>query len=150
MESNQIDVTVTEGVVEVASSRPADSRTAASPVSDRRAKRVSANERIVIARAHAPEIRAIAAGEADRQLAWRDGMVSFDGESLQTAVAEINRHNRHKIVVDDPALAAKPIVGVFRATDAEGFSAAAAEALKAKAVSDGDVIRLEQGGSPEH
>lgn len=147
MESNQIDVTVTEGVVEVATPRPADSRTAASVVPDRRAKRVSANETIVITGAHAPEIRAIAAGEADRQLAWRDGMVSFDGESLQMAVAEINRHNRHKIVVDDPALAAKPIVGVFRATDVEGFSAAAAEALKAKVVSDGDVIRLEQGDS---
>jgi transmembrane sensor len=147
MESNQIDVTVTEGVVEVANSRPADSRTAASLVSDRRAKRVSANERIVIASARAPEIRAIAAGEADRQLAWRGGMVSFDGESLQVAVAEINRHNRRTIVVDDPDLAAKPIVGVFRATDVEGFSAAAAEALKAEAVSDGDVIRLERGGS---
>ena len=48
-------------------------------------------------------------------------------------------------VVDDPALAAKPIVGVFRATDLEGFSAAAAEALKAKAVPDGDVIRLSPG-----
>jgi transmembrane sensor len=148
IESNQIAVTVTEGVVEVANSRPTGSVTAAPPVSDRRAKRVSANQRIVIASARAPEIRALTAGEADRQLAWRDGMVSFDGESLQEAVAEINRHNRRQIVVDDPDLAAKPIDGVFRATDVEGFAAAAAGALRAKAVSDGDVIRLEQGGSP--
>jgi len=70
-------------------------------------------------------------------------MVSFDGESLRTAVAEINRHNRRQIVIEDPALASKPIVGVFRATDLEGFSAAAAEALKAKAVADGDIIRLQ-------
>jgi transmembrane sensor len=145
MESTQIDVTVTEGVVEVADAQPANSGGAASPLPDRGTERVSANERIVIARSRAPQIRSIAAGEADRQLAWRDGMVSFDGESLQLAVAEINRHNRRKIVVADPALAAKPIVGVFRATDLDGFSAAAAEALKAKAVSHGDVIRLEQG-----
>ena len=147
MESSQVDVTVTEGVVEVANSEPTDSRTEASVVSDRTAKRVSANERIVIAKARAPEIRPIAAGEAERQLAWRDGMVSFGGETLQVAVAEINRHNRRQIVVDDPDLAAKPVVGIFRATDVEGFSAAAAEALKAKAVYVGDVIRLEQGGS---
>jgi hypothetical protein len=36
-----------------------------------------------------------------------------------------------------------PIVGVFRATDLEGFSAAAAAALKARAFLDGDVIRLQ-------
>jgi ferric-dicitrate binding protein FerR (iron transport regulator) len=46
-------------------------------------------------------------------------------------------------VVDDPALASMPIVGIFRATDLKGFSAAAAAALKARAISDGDVIRLQ-------
>ncbi len=144
MESTQVDVTVTEGVVEVANSPPGIGM-AASPDSAVDAKRVTAHERIVVARARAPQISSIAAAVADRQLAWREGMVSFDGESLQTAVAEINRHNRRQIVVEDPALAAKPIVGVFRATDLEGFSAAAAEALKAKAVADGDIIRLQPG-----
>jgi len=142
MESTQVDVTVTEGVVEVANS-PLGIGTETSPGSAVAAKRVSAPARIVVARARPPEISSIAAAAADRQLAWREGMVSFDGESLRTAVAEINRHNRRQIVVEDPVLAAKPIVGVFRATDLEGFSAAAAEALKAKAVPDGDIIRLQ-------
>ena len=48
-------------------------------------------------------------------------MVSFEGESLGTAVAEINRHNRRQIVIDDPSLASVPVVGVFRTTDIEGF-----------------------------
>lgn len=140
----QVDVTVTEGVVEIASSVGASGvASAGSRAAEPDAKRVSANERVVIASARAPEISAIAPAEAERQLAWREGQVSFDGESLQTAVAEINRHNRRQIVVDDPALAAKPIIGVFRATDLAGFSAAAAAALKAKAVPDGDVIRLQ-------
>jgi ferric-dicitrate binding protein FerR (iron transport regulator) len=55
--------------------------------------------------------------------------------------------NRRQIVIDDPLLAAMPVVGVFRATDLEGFSAAAA-ALKARAVPDGDVIRLEPVAAP--
>jgi transmembrane sensor len=141
MESTQVDVTVTEGVVEVANSPSGIGM--ASPASVVDTKRVTAHERIVIAGARPPQISSIAAAVADRQLAWREGMVSFDGESLQAAVAEINRHNRRQIVVEDPALAAKPIVGIFRATDLEGFSAAAAEALKAKAVPDGDIIRLQ-------
>jgi transmembrane sensor len=106
---------------------------------------VAANERVVIRLAQAPEVQPIAPAEADRQLAWREGLVSFNGEPLQTAVAEINRHNRRQIVIDDPALAAKPVVGIFRATDLDGFSAAAAEALKARAIRDGDVIHLQPG-----
>jgi len=142
MESTQVDVIVTEGVVEVANLPPGmDTATSPDPVIE--ARRVSAHEKIVVAGARPPQISVIAAAAADRQLAWREGMVSFDGESLRTAVAEINRHNRRQIVIEDPALASKPIVGVFRATDLEGFSAAAAEALKAKAVADGDIIRLQ-------
>ena len=148
LEAAQVDVTVTEGIVEVA--EPATAPAAdqpASAASRPKAQRVAANERVVIMLARAPEVRPIAPAEADRQLAWREGLVSFDGESLQTAVAEINRHNRRQIVIDDPALAEKPVVGIFRATDLDGFSAAAAEALKARAIRDGDVIRLQPGAA---
>jgi transmembrane sensor len=130
LEAAQVDVTVTEGVVEVAGT-----------------KRVAANERATIVHSQAPQVRSIARAESDRRLAWRTGMVSFDGESLRMAVAEINRHNRRQILVDDPVLGAKPVVGVFRATDPEGFSATAALALKATAVTDGDVIRLQTGSA---
>jgi transmembrane sensor len=144
LEAAQVDVTVTEGIVEVAG--PAlGSDQAASAASRPKAQRVAANERVVIMLARAPEVRPIAPAEADRQLAWREGMVSFNGEPLQTAVAEINRHNRRQIVIDDPALAKKPVVGIFRATDLDGFSAAAAEALKARAIRDGEVIHLQPG-----
>jgi transmembrane sensor len=144
LDAAQVDVTVTEGVVEVADSKTMSGLGVVSPTASKLdVKRVAAHERVVIARSRAPYIEPIAPAQADRQLAWRVGMVSFDGESLQTAVAEINRHNRRQIVVDDPALASMPIVGIFRATDLEGFSAAAAAALKARAISDGDVIRLQ-------
>jgi len=99
-----------------------------------------ANQQVVITHARAPEIRPLHRPRQIGKLAWRQGMVSFDGESLQIAAAEINRHNRRQIVIDDPLLAAKPVVGLFRATDLNGFSAAAAEALKARAIFDGDVI----------
>ena len=144
LESAQVDVTVTEGVVEVSGRPPTSgSGQVASPPSGFITRRLAANERVVITRAAQPELESVAVAELNRRLAWREGMVSFDGESLQTAVAEINRHNRRQIVIDDPVLAGRPVVGVFRATDLDGFSAAAATALRARAVPDGDVIRLE-------
>jgi transmembrane sensor len=149
VEPSQVDVTVTEGVVEVSDRTTAAGSGPVAPAVPRPpVQRVAANERIVIRRTRAPEIEPIAIAAVNRQLAWREGMVSFDGDSLQTAVAEINRHNRRQIVIDDPLLGAKPIVGVFRATDLEGFSATAAAVLKARAVPDGDVIRLEPTATP--
>jgi transmembrane sensor len=144
LEPTQLDVTVTEGVVEVAQVQPAPGLgTTMSRSVDLQTERISANERIVIAPSRAPEVQPVAPIEVERKLAWRSGMVSFDGESLGTAVAEINRHNRRQIVVADPTLAAKPVIGIFRTTDLQGFSAAAAASLKARAVEEGDVIRLE-------
>jgi transmembrane sensor len=69
-------------------------------------------------------------------------MVAFDGEPLSLAVAEVNRHSRRKIVIDDPELEAQPIVGRFRAADAEGFCRVAAVALGATAVEEGNTIHL--------
>jgi transmembrane sensor len=144
LDSSQVEVTVTEGVVEVAPLAAAQvvANTESASLT-RRLKRVTATERVVIAAKRAPQISTLAPGEAQRALAWREGQVSFDGETLATAVAEINRHNRRQIVVEDPALAAKPIVGVFRAADPVGFSAAAAVALKARTTVEGDTIRLQ-------
>jgi transmembrane sensor len=148
LESARVDVTVTEGVVEVANSTVASlAGGAASKSSEPEPMRVLANERLVIAGQHAAEVLPIVPAEADRQLAWRGGLVSFDGESLQTAVEQINRHNRRQIVIGEPFLAAKPIVGVFRATDLVGFAASAAAALQARAIPDGDTIRLEPAPS---
>ena len=148
LEGKAVEVTVTEGVVEVADppAVPAAERHMPSAV-PLQPIRLAANERLVATQSHAAVVQDIAPAEVDRQLAWRDGMVSFNGESLQTAVNEINRHNRRQIVVTDSSLAAKPIVGIFRATDLDGFAEAAAVALKARAVHDGDgVIKIEPGG----
>jgi transmembrane sensor len=128
-----VDVTVTEGVVEVAAAP--DARTNS-------VRRVTANERAIVNAAQQIEVRTIRSDQAERQFAWRDGMVSFDGESLADASDEINRHNRKRIVIDDAALASRPVVGVFRAGDADGFAATVAAALGAQRVDAGEKIHL--------
>jgi transmembrane sensor len=59
--------------------------------------------------------------EAEEQLSWRTGVLMFRDQSLQEAVAEFNRYNERKIVIQDPAVASLKIEGNFRATNVEAF-----------------------------
>jgi transmembrane sensor len=128
-----VDVTVTEGAVEVADAGQADSN---SP------QKVSADERAEITEARGIKIQRVIQADAERHLAWRDGMLAFDGEPLSDAVSEINRHNVRKIMIDDSGLAARPVVGLFRSSDTAGFAQTVAAALGAESSTDGDVIHL--------
>jgi transmembrane sensor len=126
----QVAVTVTEGVVEV------------SDTSVPGTQKVAADERAVVSGGHSIEIKPVTPAQIERHLAWRDGTLSFDGESLVDAVAEVNRHNVRQIIIDDPGLAQRPVVGVFRSSDAEGFAQTVAAALGAESGTDGDSIHL--------
>jgi transmembrane sensor len=111
-------------------------------------RRVAANERATVLETSQVQVRSIPHAEAERRLAWRDGMVSFAGEPLTTAVKEINRHNRRWIVVDDPTLASRPVVGIFRANDPDNFAATVATALGAQSVDQDDAIHLRLRSPP--
>jgi transmembrane sensor len=54
-------------------------------------------------------------------LSWRTGYLAFRETALVDAVAEMNRYNTHKIVIEDPAVEAIRLSGTFRATNFEGF-----------------------------
>lgn len=59
--------------------------------------------------------------EAEDYLSWRRGFLVFRETSLGEAVAEFNRYNTRKIVIDDPAVAAIRIGGSFRSTNVDAF-----------------------------
>jgi transmembrane sensor len=134
-----VDVTVTEGVVELL-----DNSAPGGGV----IRRVAANERATVMETSQVQVRSVPHAEVERRLAWRDGMVDFAGEPLTTAVQEINRHNHRQIVVDDPTLASRPVVGLFRATDPDNFAATVAAALGAKSVDQDDAIHLRLESTP--
>jgi transmembrane sensor len=133
MEGTRVEVLVTQGGVEI---------TNVNESADEAPKHVVMNQRLVTLPGSV-KVEAIDPRKAERLLSWRTGMVSFDGESLSEAIAEVNRYNHRQIVVDDPRLAARPIVGIFRATDVETFVTAVAESFRAKVVAQGDVLRLQ-------
>jgi transmembrane sensor len=60
--------------------------------------------------------------EIERKLAWRDGNLIFTRQTLGEAVADFNRYSVRKIIIADPALADKRIVGQYRIDAPEQFA----------------------------
>ena len=57
-----------------------------------------------------------------RETSWVHGQIIFDNEPLGAVVAELNRYSDQKMIIDDPALAARPISGAFKPGDVQGFA----------------------------
>lgn len=82
----------------------------------------------------------VSESELDRDLAWREGRIALEGETLAQAAAEFARYSDIKIVVEDPTLAREEIAGLYQADDPVGFARAVAVSLNAQvAVSSGEV-----------
>lgn len=59
--------------------------------------------------------------DAASETSWLSGRLTFMGEPLGAAIAEVNRYSRQKIVFADGAVPDTQIVGVFAAGDVDGF-----------------------------
>ncbi|KRA75429.1 iron dicitrate transport regulator FecR [Caulobacter sp. Root656] len=125
-----VDVMVTEGVVEAWVEGDPGPR-----------RRLSAGSRIVLASTVSPTV-AESPSEIERSLAWRNGEIALDGESLEQAARLFNRYNSRQIVIDDPALAQERFVGLFQTNEPESFAAAVAKTLGAAVSDDERTIRI--------
>lgn len=59
--------------------------------------------------------------KALKLLAWVDGWLEFNGDSLADVASEFNRYNRQKIAIGDESIAHLRIGGRFRATNPQWF-----------------------------
>jgi transmembrane sensor len=105
------EVFVTEGVVEVWSDAGSAGK-----------RQLVAGEHAYVAQEAAAIEVAAQPDEVERRLAWRDGKLVFQNEPLSEAVADFNRYNTRQIVIADPALARKPLVGQYRIDEPELFA----------------------------
>lgn len=130
--AGDIAVTVSEGAVRVARARDALS-----------AQIVPADHHLIAQAGDAAlKVQPLAAAEVSRRLAWQEGRLIFDGESLGAAASEMNRYSDVKIVIDDSALADAAFVGVFRIGDAKTFAETVAAAFDARVTEDGKTLRI--------
>jgi transmembrane sensor len=58
---------------------------------------------------------------AEESLSWRTGTLVFREMTLADAVAEFNRYNTHKIVIEDAAVGSLEVAGSFRADNVDAF-----------------------------
>ncbi|MGK6353813.1 FecR family protein [Sphingomonas sp. DT-207] len=83
-----------------------------------------------------------APGEIERALAWRNGEVALENDSLAEAVASFNRYNRKQIVLADPSLSREKLVGLFKLDKPENFASMVGESLDIEVSVTPDEIRL--------
>jgi transmembrane sensor len=77
-----------------------------------------------------------------RSLAWRDGEIALENETLGYAIGEFNRYNRRQIVVTDEALKDERLVGLFQIDNPDEFVAMLAASLDVVATVTPQEIRL--------
>jgi transmembrane sensor len=132
VEPDKVDVTVKAGAVTVASASQAAVLAAGS---------------VGIYGPSGGQVRAVGGEQVERSLAWRQGAISLQGESLSQAVGEINRYNRTRIVVTDPAIGGLRVAGYFRSDDPRAFVQAVVRAFPVHATTDQDgSYRLSKAG----
>lgn len=80
--------------------------------------------------------------QAQEYLSWRNGFVSFHDTPLATAVAEFNRYNQRKIVIDDVRVGAMRVGGNFRWSNTDAFVRLLTRGFPVKATARGNTIVL--------
>jgi len=83
-----------------------------------------------------------------RRLAWREGKIAFEGETMQAAAREFARYSDMRLIIDDPDLAREPISGLFAANDPVSFARSASRSFGARLTVEGRTVRLSRAMSP--
>lgn len=126
--SGEVLVVVTEGRVRVESTAPRLASTTVPPTEVSAGRIARSGDAGVL-------IQEKPLAETEEILSWRSGYLIFRDITLADAVAEFNRYNTTKIVIEDAAVAGIRIGGNFRSTNVAAF---------VRLLEDGFPIRVEQ------
>lgn len=139
-----VEVTVTEGKVRVGPALSSTFQKQSPPPASQTGKEssagstgasglapllLSANERLALpiasteraAGSFVPTIERLAPAEVRAALAWQRRVTDFSDTTLAEVAARFNRHNTLQLIVNDPALGARRIGGMFALDDVEAF-----------------------------
>lgn len=125
---DDVRVIVTEGTVRIERPSTKDTVLAAGTVA------LTRPEAIIVQTKPTPEL--------EEALSWRFGYLVFHATPLAAAVAEFNRYNPRRIIIEDPELATVPISGNFRATNVDAFVRLLRDGFAIRAHENNDEIVL--------
>lgn len=154
VETDSVDVLVTEGTVQV--TPPAESAVSSqAQPSDHGSARVEAGHRAVVAasvlaRRERLSVVPVSAAEIARSLAWYEPMLELAGATLKEVVAAFARESGRRIEIADSVLGEVRIGGRFPTQDVDGFVRVLEEIydVKSERRADGTLI-LRAGRSLE-
>ena len=124
-----LTVTLVEGQLEIGSQN-----SAAAPV------RLESGQQYVERRGQVT-IRTLGAA-SENAIAWRNGLVNFDDETLAEAAVIMNRYSDDQIVINDPTVASLRVTGQFRAGDTQRFAATLTELHPLRSTTQTNQIEL--------
>ncbi|MGE0742313.1 MAG: FecR domain-containing protein [Hyphomonadaceae bacterium] len=127
---DEVRTTVLRGAVSAAAQRPGLFSSESAPVT------AQVNEEIVLS-AGTAELIPISTGVIPRRLAWRDGMLAFDGETLNEAIAQVSQQTGWTFELADPSLGDERVGGYVHA-DPEAFIDLMSSSLNLEARRDGN------------
>lgn len=84
---------------------------------------VTSGEKAIIAKNTDTPIERISLDQVQRDLAWQQGMLIFNGEPLSKALVEISRYTASHFKILDPKIANVKVAGYFKANDVDGLLA---------------------------
>jgi transmembrane sensor len=108
-----VEVLVTKGVVAVGPPQDVAAHGGAPEMVDAGQMAIAAPSQV--------KVESLDQEEIARRLAWHEGMLLFNGQSLAEVAAEFNRYNERKLVIADPDVGRVRVGGYFRATDLDSF-----------------------------
>jgi len=84
---------------------------------------VISGEKAVIAQHVNTPVEKISLDQVQRDLAWQQGMLIFDGEPLSKALVEVSRYTSSRFKLLDPKMGNLKVSGYFKANDIDGLLA---------------------------
>lgn len=84
---------------------------------------VQSGEKATIAQDEQQAVEPVSLSELQRDLAWQQGMLIFEGESLTTVLADISRYTDSRFEIIDPQISQLKVAGYFKANDIDGLLA---------------------------
>lgn len=132
-ETQFVEVTVSEGRVELIPQASADGNTAAASSeapSREPLVEMTAGDNAVFKQEVLKHITELPRAELNRKLSWRRGLLAFAGEPLGEVLNEVARYTDVDFRIEDPAIEALPIGGYFKVGEVDGLLRALEETFE--------------------